>query len=283
MPEPRSPSRCAEALIRSAATGARVDRGLQRMRGALQSAASGILGGALSTEELDTLALRLYDLAPGSYKASTGLHAWEGPWYDDAGLPPGGSVLVTAAGSGREVKALLERGFTVTAAEPLPRFAAACAELPGIEQVAVADHAAIAAAILDGDANEASTLRGREFSGVIIGWGSFTHILQADDRVRLLRACDALAPRGPVLISFFGREAAASHPPRAARAGRRLGRSIARRRGITSGAAAGDRLYWHLGFTHAYTAEEIECLAEAVGRDADVTLRPYGHATLRPR
>ncbi len=52
-------------------------------------------------------------------------------------------------------------------------------------------------------------------------------------------------------------------------------------RGTTSKALEID-LIWHLGFTHACAADEIAELAASMGRVAETTMTPYGHAVLRP-
>jgi hypothetical protein len=259
---------------------ARFNRAVDRAQTAAQQAASGFLGSALTTSELQDLCVRLYGAAPGEYAAKRGLETWEEAWYD-ASLPaPPATVLVTAAGSGREAAALVARGYTVDALEPEPGFAAACAALPGVRHVVASGHDELARAVLDGAGGPAVVFSGRSYDAVIIGWGSFTHVLDQTSRLRLVETASRLAPAGPVLLSFF---AAGPHRPPRSRAGslgRLAGSRVARLRRTMPGAGPDDRIFWHLGFTHSFSPDEIEVLALASGRRSDYQASPYGHATL---
>src|SRR4029079_4693901 len=43
---------------------------------------------------------------------------------------------------------------------------------------------------------------GPPFDAVVLGWGSFSHVMPRAARLALLRALRALAPKAPVLLSF---------------------------------------------------------------------------------
>jgi hypothetical protein len=222
----------------------------------------------------------LHGAATGAYSTKRGLDQWESEWYR-ASLPtPPATLLVTAAGSGREAAALVAQGYTVDALEPEPGFAARCATIPGLRAVVVADHDQLAAAVLDEAPGPAAVLSDRTYDAVIVGWGSFTHLLDPAGRIRLARAADRLTPNGAILLSFF---AAGDRPLTASRAkklGRALGARVARRRHITPGAAPDDRIVWHLGFVHSCSEAEIDALARTVERESSYEASPYGHATL---
>jgi hypothetical protein len=258
---------------------ARLDHAAARNRDRWRVFLYGLASEALSTDELEALTIRLYGHAPNRYTSRT-LHDWEAALFARELPAPPASVLVTAAGSGREARVLVERGYKVEALEPVPAMAASCASVPGVGAVWTADHDDLVAAV-ETRTGPAAALADRRFDAVIVGWGSFTHILTRERQRRLLAACDRLAPSGPVLISFFTRGEGLGRRPRAFEAGARLGRRLAARRGV----APKDQwigFAWHLGFTYPYTAEEIEGLAAGVGRTADVAMTPYGHAALRP-
>lgn len=240
---------------------------------------TGVLDVAFDTKEKEALTMRLYDAATEKYAVNGGLFNWEALWYDQALPPAPARILVTAAGCGREVLALLERGYSVDAAEPVAKFAAECAGLPGIGDFFEADNEAIAHAITTGN-GPAAALRGRVYDAVIIGWGSFAHMIDAGQRQRFLSACHVIAPQGPILLSFFSHIIPPMPNSRFIRFGRAFGRCIARVRGVTSASDPNDIFLWHAGFFHRFSEEEIGALADQLGRRAVFAAEPYGHATL---
>ena len=99
--------------------------------------------------------------------------------------------------------------------------------------------------------------RDARFDAVLLGWGSFGHVLREADRLELLRACDRIAPGGPILLSIF--------EPR-------------------SKAIVTDTYYtpWG-GFLARPAAEELERHARALNRKLTVSLdSPTSYATLSP-
>lgn len=263
-------------LLRAAAAAARAGQTLERAARAGTAAWGALLGESLSAAEREAVTLALYGRAGGELRA---LFPWEVQWFD-AWLPRSGAALVAGAGAGAEVRALVARGLTVDAAEPVPRLAAALAAA-GARRVFTADHAALAEGALSG-MGPAAGLRDARYAAVLLGWGSLTHVLDADVRRRVLAAVDRLTA-GPILASFWGAEGAGPAPGgRLAQAGARVGRAVGRLRGHPPG--AGDERFapW-CGFGHLFTVAEIEGLGAAVGREARWGEGPYPHvAWVRP-
>jgi|GEM_PF-2045966 len=115
--------------------------------------------------------------------------------------------------------------------------------------------------------------------------GSLAHVLEPMERERLLPACAAAAPHGPVLASFFVAGPSAETPP--------PGRTTGGEGGFVGGVLGRLRrlqppppdisLLWHAGFRHACTQDEIEALAAALGREVAFSAEGSGHATFSPR
>lgn len=258
--------------VRLARRLARADETLRRLADAAQAALGAALGPALSTSEREALGLALY--ADALQRAPAGASAvepfdWERAWWA-ADLPaPPATVFIGGAGTGREVRALRAAGYTVFACDPVPAAAAALASLVGPERAACARHEDPAA--WPGPAR---------VDAFLFGWGSLTHVLDADDRVRVLRAAAARTD-GPILASVWTR---AAFPPADGRAvvwGERLGRGMARARGLSPGAAA-ERTEgfapW-CGFGHRFDPAELNDLGRAVGRETRFEPAPYPHVT----
>jgi hypothetical protein len=258
---------------------ARLEHAAARGRDRRRAFLNGLVSEALDTAELETLTVRLYERAPGRYGSQL-LTDWESAMFAGALPSPPARILVTAAGSGREVRALVERDYEVDALEPVPVMAATCAAIPGVGAVWTATHDDLIDAV-ERRSGPVAELADQRFDAVIVGWGSFTHVLSREGQRRLLAVCDRLAPRGPILLSFFAQGEGLSRRVRAFEAGARLGRRLAARRG-SAPKELQIGFVWHLGFTHAFTPDEIEALAVAVRRTAEVTMTPYGHAVLRP-
>jgi len=261
---------------------ARHDAALQRRRTRLRSAVARLLPGALTAAEASDLTLRLYDAAPGMYGGTAGLTPWERAWYEHDLPAAPAHILVGAAGSGRECTALIDLGYTVDAFEPIATMAEVCRKAVLTGDVVRCDYNEFSAAVLDGEGGAAAVFADRAYDAVILGWGSLTHVVSDADRRRLFAAAARLAPRGPILMSFFLQPDTAIERPlsRAERAGLRFGVRLGRWRRIAPlGEPCG--LHWHLGLTHVFTSEEIAAYTAAIGREATCSSDDYGHATLR--
>jgi len=260
-----------------ASASARLDRLALRVRDAWRESLGGLLERALTEDELDAITLRLYEIAPSRYERRE-LFSWERRWFDEQLPRPPAQLLVTAAGSGREVRALAAEGYQVDALEPVPPMAEALRE-SGARTVLQATHADLVRSLLGDGHGPAADVRDRRYDAVVIGWGSFTHLLSRGRAHELLAACDALAPVGPILASFFQRTGDQAAERRSRRLGCQVGDVVARVRG-SSHDDFETRLFWHLGFTHAYAHRELDELASGVGRTAEHGLGEYGHVTL---
>lgn len=196
-----------------------------------------------------------------------GLWGWEGAAVD-AHFPPGGRVVVTGAGGGREVLGLLDRGFDAVGFEPNADLVAAG------RAVLVQDGHGDRLRAMERDAWPADA---GPCDAVVVGWGSYTLIPGRERRVAFLRRLrDALPVGAPVLVSFFvrGNEATSVRIARVANVVRRLRRA--------EPVEVGDGLVPN--FVHGFTEAEIAAeLAEAGFALERYDNAPYGHAVARAR
>lgn len=193
----------------------------------------------------------------------SGLHDWEQAAVA-AHFASAHRVVITAAGGGREVLALLERDFDAVGFEPNERLVEAGRKL--LEARGHPDRLQpVARDIFPQDAGPCD--------GVIVGWGSYMLIPGRSRRVRLLRDARAVLPvSAPILLSFFVRP---EHGRLTAPA-LRLANTLRRLRGAEL-AEAGDALAPN--FTHWFVRGEVEEeFAEAGFKLVHFAEEPYGHA-----
>ena len=113
------------------------------------------------------------------------------------------SILVTAAGGGREVVALERRGLDVVAFECNPELAKSANELLSREGL----RSRVALAPRDECPDEIPMC-----DGIVIGWTSYTLMQHRSTRVRFLRQLRAhVPPDAPVLLSFFAQRKTARY------------------------------------------------------------------------
>ncbi len=249
-----------------------------------QHAVYGLLCTTLTAAERSEMGIRLYDILH-SDSALEPLHEWERAWFRCRLPAPPARILVAAAGAGREAVALRQMGYQIDALEPAPRPARHCErQLGPNSRVVVARLEHVAIRLLEG---HDTPLAPGQYAAVIIGWGGLSHILDPDHRERVLRACDRLAPDGPILASFLVRSVTDAPVSKSRRLGYSAGRVIARMRRISPGADSAPGFATGFGFSHAFRGAEIEALAKRVGRQllwgragASPT---YPHATFLPR
>lgn len=198
----------------------------------------------------------------------SGLAPWEeelvDSWFGSAR-----GIVVTGAGGGREVLALLERGFDVVGYEPHPTLVEAGSRLlesrghPGRLRFAQRDR-------FPPDAEPCDA--------VLVGWGSYMLIPGRARRIAFLRdARIALSTGAPIVLSFFTRES-----------GSRLAlvstafANVLRRLRAAERVDPGDGLAPN--YTHWFTREEIDReLAEAGFELVHFSEQPYGHAVGRAK
>jgi len=201
---------------------------------------------------------------PGGTTFEGGLFGWEQTLLERPSIPRSGRVLLAAAGGGRELKALLDRGFEVTAFEPNPvlfdgaRRVAAGRGGARVEQASYADLIAAARGV-----GPLAWLAKESFDYVLFGWGSFTHLTQLDLQLGALRAVRTLAPQAPLSLSFFMRPA--QQPDSRSARMRGLLRSALRRAGNPRPIEPGLGYDYGGGFVYSFTHEEVSSLASLAG------------------
>jgi hypothetical protein len=151
----------------------------------------------------------------GSEHNESGLFAFERNAIEQHFPPPPAAILVGACGGGRELFALVERGYRIAAAyDPVASFIEALREDARFselkDRLCVGTHQAI-----ESIARLAPLGRhGNPVDAVIVGWGSYTHVMGTRRRIEFLRSLRALCPRGPVLVSFFAETGNEAERPR---------------------------------------------------------------------
>lgn len=224
----------------------------------------------------------LREYLPGGRTFERGLFDWEEEALAKAPFPTSGRVLVGAAGGGREMNVLLSRGFEIVAFEPNPVLR------EGAESVAK-KHAG--ARVIDATYKDLITaaergtgpladLKETKLDAVILGWGSFTHVLTHEEHLALLKAVRHVAPKAPVLVSYFTRGTGGAE-----------GKSDRLRNGLRSlfGALGAHKpsegLSYDMtnGFVYMYTEEEIHALAFEAGYEVfSIRAWSFPHAVLTP-
>lgn len=180
-----------------------VQRGLHRLERVVESWTGALLNFALQDAEKEALSIELYDASFRPENDHDGLYSWEAQWFERRLPPPPASVLVGAAGAGREASALRSLGYRVRAFEPSASAFRHCELALGSALVDQASYDDFMATVLRGEHTRLRLPRESRFDAVLLGWGSFGHVLQRADRLALLRACDQIAPGGPILLSIF--------------------------------------------------------------------------------
>ena len=180
-------------MIRAYLAGERLLEGaVQRARGVWD----GVWLGLLDDDRTAALDEAFYDAEPvyaGEAHNRRGLFDWE-EHAVRTHLLPGCRVVVTGAGGGREVLALLARGFDVQGFEPHPVLAAA-----GAARTAADGHGERVAP----SARTGFPVGPGSADAVVLGWGSYMLVPTRSRRVALLAAAAAATGGGPVLLSFF--------------------------------------------------------------------------------
>ncbi len=246
------------------------DRIHRRAANALSALHQGLWLGLLDREALHEVAMRQY-LVWGEYRDPeynrSGLYPWEERVVERF-FPDCRSILLTAAGGGREVLALLARGFAVEAYECSPGLVEAGNRL--------LEEGGRPAAIALAPPDRVPAAAGRH-DGAIVGWGAYMHVPRREARVALLRELAARLPaRGPILLSFYTR-------PRDTPAYRTIAavaNLVRRLRFDPDRVEPGDTLA--KTFDHHFTEAELRAELEAAGLELVHFARaPYPHAVAR--
>ena len=244
-------------------------RTLEGLTEALSGVYTGLALGILSQRDLHLISERKYK-GEKFYRSEAynkrGLWDWERRAVEKhfAGCK---SLLVLAAGGGREVLALRKRGMTVDGFESDPALVRFANELiekesagSGIE-LSPWDHAPA------GD---------RRYDGVIVGWGAYMHIRGRKTRVALLRELrDKLETGSPVLLSFYTRMGLRRYFPAVARVGNLAARLFGGDR-----VEVGDSLIPN--FVHFFIRAEMESEFREGGFEmVEFIEEEYGHSVGR--
>jgi len=196
----------------------------------------------------------------------SGLADWEASLVDDH-LGGVRRVVVTGAGGGREVLALLKRGFDAVGFEPNAHLAGAGRRFLETQGHPDRLHRAARDAFPDGAG---------PCDAVIVGWGSYMLIPGRARRIAFLASArTALEPGAPVVLSFFTRPEKGRLTTATA-----IAANLLRRIRRAELVERGDALVPN--FTHWFTRAEIESELAAAGFElVHFAEAPYGHAVGR--
>ncbi len=195
-----------------------------------------------------------------------GLSDWERAAIEQH-FPSSGRIVVTGAGGGREVLALLERGYDAVGFEPHPRLVQAGAAL--LERRGHAHRLMVSR-------RDAFPAEVGACDAIIVGWGSYSLMSGRRRRVEFLRGARACLPvDGPILVSFLARQG-----------GERLLGTVSKTANLlrrvrrSEPTEIGDALIPN--FVHRFADEELTTELEEAGFLIDTYRRhPYGHAVAR--
>jgi hypothetical protein len=240
-----------DAPARKARRYLRAQAGFRTVLAGVSSAWTGMWLGVLGREALHAIDAALYDTSE-QYSSDEhkrrGFFPWEARAIDEY-FPPSGHILLLAAGAGRDLLALADRGYSVDGYECNPVLLAHAADL-------VAGHPS--ARILPLPRDGAPT-EGGPWDGAIVGWGGYMLVSGRERRIALLRGIRARVRDGaPLLLSFFTRPGDTSR----LRIVHRVASALRKVRGAEP-AEMGDDLAPN--FVHRFVEEEIRAEMEAAG------------------
>jgi len=220
---------------------------------------------------------------PGGSRFRSGLFSWEEKVLSGPLFPRAGRVLLGGAGAGRELVALVARGYHVVAFDPCLRFADAARGTVTTDKAEVfhASYEDLVVAMEGRGGRLAPVAGGPRFDAAIVGWGSFSHILPSSKRAEVLRAIRLVCPGGPVLLSF----GYIGGVPEVVGKGRvrNVFRSAFAKLGAPVLSEDRDHFVRGIGFFSYLGRDEIEKVAADAGYAiALFEESPYPHAVLRP-
>lgn len=176
------------------------DRWLKRVLTGLRAIHQGLWLGILDREALHAVAKSEYsarEMYRSPYHNLSGLFPWEEKMISSY-FGECRSVLLGAAGGGREIIALSRRGIQVDAFESCPELVEASRNLLAVEGIGMNAIVAPPDRVPDGFGT---------YDGLIVGWGGYTHIPGRGARVRFLADFRRhVRPGGPILLSFVTRK-----------------------------------------------------------------------------
>ncbi|HVJ93453.1 MAG TPA: methyltransferase domain-containing protein [Labilithrix sp.] len=233
------------------------------------------------------LTAQLYDkqvaYLPGGATHQKGLFEWEESALSTHPFPKQGRILLGAAGGGRELRVLCERGFEVVAFEPNDTLRAGAEKVARHHpkaQVVAASYEDLVRAANEKTGLLADALGAGHFDAVILGWGSLTHVLSRAEQLALLKAVRRSAPKGAVLISFFLRPATSAKGK-----SDRLRDTLSWLFSAMGKTQPAEGLAYEMnnGFVYSFTEDEIFELAMDAGYEVfRLQAWPFPHAVLVP-
>ncbi len=226
----------------------------------------GLLCEALSDTERSETTIEAYHDAYVAEQANDGLHEWEKDWFTRDLPPAPATLLIAAAGTGREAVALQAEGYRVDVLEPASNQIKSCSvHLPDTSLIVQGTFDDLVGSILDGKETPATRLADN-YDAVILGWGGLAHVLLREQRMQLLRACARLT-EGPILASFFMDPHAVEKQQAGSMTalGRGLGRAISRLRGLDDAREPVEYTRWG-GFLRHFTPQDIDELTDPIDR-----------------
>jgi hypothetical protein len=190
---------------------------------------------------------------PESPTFRRGLFAWEERAIATYFPRPPARVLIGGAGGGREVMALAEKGYEVTAFEPSAPLAAAmscrCAERLNIKVYRARYEDMPHLFPARPDAPSMTLEAGSSFDAAVLGWASYSHLRTEAQRIRALCSFRRYV-QGPILLSFSKSLDTPSH------------RSVVKKWVKPD---SNDFFSVYSGFTHAVRVAELEAAARQSG------------------
>ena len=199
---------------------------------------------------------------PGRGHVERGLFPAEEYALRSRPLAPGSRILLGAAGTGRELVELVERGFDVIAFDPCSSFAQAARSISPKVTFVDAAYADVVRAVDERTGPLAFLQDGPPIDAIMFGWGSLSHVLPHKERVRLLSAFRRMAPNAPIFASFLFRPETTNFTRgRARNALKNLFTAL----GAPNTSEKGDHFSPYIGFFSALGREEIDQLAAESG------------------
>lgn len=270
IPEDRSQARLIQAYL---AANHRFEQAQRLVNGLFTGAWLGVMGRetlalldasyySTHREAVEGRALKYSDTA----HIRSGLSEWEASALRTY-FPPGGRLVITGAGAGREVLGAFELGFETVGFEPHTGLR----DAGNAVLVAEGHHDALRRCDRDHFPTEVASA-----DAVVVGWGSYSHIPGADRRVAFLRdARHVLTTGSPMLVSFWmlpGKE----RYLRAVRSAARVGRWLTGGEKVELGDLLSPM------FVHCFSEGQIrdECAAAGFAVEAFHTA-PYPHVIVR--
>jgi len=261
-----------------------MDRAFERAHAAQGRLRDELFIALTSDEQREAVTVALYDRNPDYLRNGQdrqALFEWEAQLLHHPLVPKSGRVLVGAAGGGRETAALHRLGYAVDAFEPSPRLLAHARTVVPQARIVRGSYADLADATR-GTGPLAKLVAGQRYDLVLLGWGSYSHIFSADERLSTLRAIRRLTD-GPVIVSFETLRHAGRPRHPVARALREVVTpSLRRLRGERP--SPHPMIFWaRTGFLVGLDEASFTAEAAAAGYRVEVFAEgPYGHGLLMP-